>query len=102
MNNQLQKANSAGALIVSQVDKEAMKNLIPAEKKIIEAALQPKINQQPALTVVQDFVTLITAAYTRAGFKMPDATTVALYADEFYNELLERYPNVTLAEVKEA
>jgi hypothetical protein len=102
MNNQLVKAENNGALIASPIDREAAKNLLPGERKFIEAALQPKINDQPAEAVVLLFNAIITQAYTRAGFKMPDAVTLALYAREFYEALLEKYPRVTIPEVREA
>lgn len=100
---QLIKAeNNPGALIVSQVDRSAAATLLPAEKKIIEAALQPKIDEQPAVDVVTTFISIVTTAYTRAGYKMPDEATLALYADEFYSSLLEKYPRVTIPEVRDA
>jgi hypothetical protein len=92
------------SLIASVTDRKALQSLLPVEKKIIEAALQPKINTQPPIDVVTTLITIITTAYTRAGFKMPEdsGATLALYADEFYTSLLERYPNVTIAEIREA
>jgi hypothetical protein len=103
MNNQLSTTNQSLAISQpSPVDRAAMQNLLPVEKKMIEAALQPKINEQPALDVVNIFVSIVTTAYTRAGYKMPDIDTLALYADEFYTSLLEKFPRVSIPEVREA
>lgn len=103
MNNQLQTTTNNGlSIITSEVDRKALSNLLPGERKMIEAALQPKINAQPAVDVVSTFVSIVTTAYTRAGFKMPDEATVFIYADEFYSALMEKYPKVTIPEVREA
>lgn len=100
---ELQKYNNPGlSLIVSEVDRKATENLLPAERKMIEAALQPKINTIPAEDAQVSFVALIATSYTRAGFKMPDESTVALYAEELHLELVNRYPCVTIPEVREA
>jgi hypothetical protein len=103
MDKQIIKAhNPQQSLIVSPIDRKASESLLPGERKIIEAALQPKINDQPPVDVVTTFIALITQSYTRAGYKMPDENTLALYADEFYQSLLEKYPRVTIAEIREA
>lgn len=103
MNNQLQtQTNNSGALIASTVDRKAMENLLPEERKIIEAALQPGIKRQKPINVAATLIAIISATYTRAGFKMPDDKLLAAYADEFYKALLERYPATTLVEIREA
>lgn len=102
MNNQLQTTNQNNALVVSQHDKKVLDGMLPAERKIIEAALQPKIKEQDEFDVKEVFLSLITAAYTRAGYKMPDAATLVMYAEEFHEELLEKYPNITVPEVRNA
>lgn len=104
MNNQLQKTAPQGVTVFqpSPVDRAAMQNLLPAEKKMIEAGLQPKIEDQKALDVSIVFISIITTAYTRAGYKMPDNATLALYANEFYDSLIEKFPRVTIPEVREA
>lgn len=103
---ELQK-NQSGQLAVSlnnisAIDRKAVENLLPGETKIIQAGLMPKISEQPAVDVVLMFNSIISTAYTRAGYKMPDEATLALYADEFYSSLIEKFPRVTIPEVKEA
>lgn len=103
MNNQLSTTNQNLEIKqASPVDRAAMQNLLPVEKRMIEAALQPKINEQKAFDVTNIFVSIITSAYTRAGYNMPDPDTLALYADEFYTSLLEKFPRVSISEVREA
>jgi len=102
MNNQLIKSNSGLALSsLSHIDIKAMAALSVREKKIIELALQPKIKEGEPVDIVTQFIAIITTAYTRSG-QQADPATLALYADELYNSLLEKYPGVSVAEVKEA
>jgi hypothetical protein len=68
---------------------------------MIEAGLRPKVKELAPLKVVTDFVAIITTAYTIAGQK-PDDATLALYADELYNKLMETYPAITIDEVRAA
>ncbi len=103
MNNQLIKQNQGGALVqFKRIDNIALNTLLPEQRKIIEAGLQPKIKAQPPVDVVLALNGLITGTFTRAGFKVPDSKTLALYADETYSELMLRYPGVTIPEVQEA
>ncbi|MCG2614880.1 hypothetical protein LZZ85_11330 [Terrimonas sp. NA20] len=88
--------------MLSPVDRQAMQRLSLGERKYVELALQEKISVADPLNTVTEFVAAITSAYTRAGYKMPDAATLALYADETREMLLERYPAITVAEFKQA
>lgn len=101
MNNQLVKANSNLGVALTVIDRKAMENLLPAEKKLIQAALQPKVRELEPFDVVKEFISIITTTYTRAG-QNADQATLALYADEFYSSLNEKYPDVTIEEVREA
>ena len=102
MNNQLVKTNSGLAVSsLSPVDRKAVELLLPTERKIIEAGLLPKINAGEPVNVVTTLIAIISTTYSRAGQQIDDAT-LALYADELYNALVEKFPRVTIAEVKEA
>jgi hypothetical protein len=95
-------ASSNNSLIASPVDRNALQNLLPGEKKLIENGLQPRLNELPPVEVELTLNTYILATYTRAGFKNPGEEALALYASEFYSLLTEKFPRVTLAEIKEA
>lgn len=86
---------------VSPVSQAALERLMPEHRLIISAALQPKIKELPALDVVTEFTSIITAIYTVAG-QQPETKALALYADEFYSKLMETYPAVSIEEVRAA
>lgn len=103
MDNQIQKQNQGITIIEpSAIDLAAMKSLLPAEKKMIEAALQPKIADQNPEDVEISFIAIISTAFTRAGYKMPDSATIAIYAEELNSSLLDKFPRVSIPEVREA
>lgn len=102
MSKELVKQDQNQIIVSSPVDRKAMENLLPEEKKFLEAALQPPIKDLNALDVVQTLLAQITTAYTRAGYRIPDPGTLALYAEEFRISLLEKHPGTTLVEVREA
>ncbi len=89
---------------ISVNDRKALETLAPVERKIIELGLFPKITEGDPMDVTTEMIAIITTAFTRAGQKLPedDGVTLALYADEFYSMLIEIFPRVTIAEVKEA
>lgn len=105
MNNQLVRQNASVALArLSPVDEKALSTLLPGERKIIQAALQPKIFERDPLSVVDELISVITSTYTRAGQKVPDdgGVTLGIYADELFEMMCEKFPRVTVAEVAEA
>src|SRR5438874_13549512 len=101
MSKQIVKATSNEVVILSPTNKVALQKLLPQQRKMIEAGLRPKVKELAPLKVVTDFVAIITTAYTIAGQK-PDEATLALYADELYNKLMETYPAITIDEVRAA
>lgn len=86
------------------VEVKALQALLKDERKIVELALLPKISELEPLDVITEFIEIISVAFTRSGQQTPQdkGVTLGLYAEEFYNELNDKYPRVTIAEVKEA
>lgn len=100
MNNQIVKSNSGELSQIARAQ-NVLVNLVPAAQKICIAALQQKISDIAPINVVDQFSAIITGVYTIAG-QQPEASTLALYIDEFYTKLSETYPAITIDEVRAA
>lgn len=99
---QSQMSNKIVRIERSQValsNNKALNHLLPAERKIVEAALAPRICEVPREQVEGDLINILITIYTIAGQKA-DAPTLAIYVQEFYNKVMEVYPRITIEEVR--
>lgn len=94
----------SGQIVRYQKPDEVLQQLTvlqPSERALIAAALNPKLSEIEYLPAVEKIVTILTTVYTLSGQK-PDAVTLAIYAQEFYTQLMRLYSSITLEEVAEA
>lgn len=77
----------------------ALEHLLPAERKIVEAALAPRICEVPREQVEGELINILITIYTIAGQKA-DAPTLAIYVQEFYGKVMEVYPRITIEEIR--
>lgn len=80
---------------------KALALMSKVDRSIIEAALNDKINEMPPMKVVDELISILVSIYTIAGQKS-DPTTLALYADEFYQKLRLSFSFITMQEVATA
>ncbi len=77
-----------------------LKKLQPVERKMIEAGLMAKINELPPLAVIKSIIASIQTVFTICGQKIESENDLALYAQEFYTQLMERYPRISPEEIQ--
>lgn len=69
------------------------------QKQIIFAALNKKLQEYAKIELTDGLIDVISYALTISGQKQ-DPATLAIYADEFYSALMQRFPRLSLEEVK--
>lgn len=99
--NQIVKKQTSEISAYSPENLQVLKSLSVADQKLIKAALAPKVAELPGETVEGQIATIITTVITIAG-QQADPATVFIYAGEFYEKVLEDYPNISLEEIKAA
>lgn len=100
MKNELVR-QSRGVQQLSPVTSKALEGMMPVQQRYLQAALLPKVKDLEPLNVVNELITIITTTYTIAGQK-PDESTLAIFADEFYTRVKEKYPAATIEEIRNA
>lgn len=101
MKNELVVSQSQVVKSFSPVTSKVIESMLPVKQKYLMAALMPKVKDLEPLDVVNDLITIITTTYTIAGQK-PDESTLAIFADEFYTRVKEKYPAITIEEIRHA
>lgn len=75
-------------------------NIPPEQKELIKAALNRKLKEYEETVAIEEILTALTSIYTIAGQANPE--NIAVYAMEFYSQLINTYPLLSLEEIKEA
>jgi hypothetical protein len=90
---------SKRSIAISPLINDIIQSMPSTEKKIISAALAQKVESIDPAELETNFVSLITAVYTIAG-QQCDEDTLALYASELKDTVLNNYPALTIEEIK--
>lgn len=78
-----------------------MKQLLPEERKIIEAGLKPTLAKSYAMDVLEQLTDTVNMAFSLSGQK-PDNGNELIIVNELYAKLMETYPHCTMDEVRTA
>lgn len=99
--SEIVKRHTSELATYSPENLQVLKSLSVTDQKLIKAALAPKVVELPGETVEGQIATIITTVITIAG-QQADPATVFIYAGEFYERVLEEYPNISIEEIKAA